>query len=219
LSNADELSAFVRDALSRGIDRARVEEALRHAGWKTEQVRSALAGFAVVEFPIPVPRPRPYLSAREAFMYLVAFSTLYVSAYHLGALLFEIINRAFPDPASARAEYLSAYDFSRERIRWSVSALIVSFPVFVLVSRSLQRAIHRDPNARQSKVRRWLTYVTLFAAATALVGDLTVVIYNFLGGEIGVRFVLKAVVVGAIAGSVFGYYLTDLRRDELDIKT
>lgn len=31
-------------------------------------------------FPVPVPRPRQQVSAREAFLYLVMFSMLYVSS-------------------------------------------------------------------------------------------------------------------------------------------
>ncbi len=96
---SEDLSDFVRSALGKGVPRADIDTVLRHAGWTTDQIRSALAGFADADFPIPVPRPRPYLDAREAFIYLVLFSTLYVSAYHLGSLLFDIINAALPDPA------------------------------------------------------------------------------------------------------------------------
>ena len=39
--------------------------------------------------PVPVPRPRPYLSPREAFLYLLMFATLYLSAWHLGSLVFD----------------------------------------------------------------------------------------------------------------------------------
>ncbi|MCM3878879.1 MAG: DUF5671 domain-containing protein [Vicinamibacterales bacterium] len=214
MSSSDELLNFVRDALARGVPRAKVDEALRSAGWTVEQVRSALAGFADVDFPIPVPRPKPYLSAREAFMYLVLFCTLYVSAYNVGSLLFEMINRAFPDPAMQQ-EF--GDDYSRASIRWAVASLIVSFPVFLFMSRLLGRAVRQDPNKRNSKVRKWLTYLTLFVSAGVLIGDLTMVIYSFLGGELGVRFALKAAVVGAIAGSMFGYYLTDLKREEIDL--
>jgi O-antigen/teichoic acid export membrane protein len=217
MSSNDELSSFVRDALARGVPRARVDEALRSAGWTAEQARGALASFADVEFPIPVPRPKPYLSAREAFMYLVLFSTLYVSAFNVGSLLFEMIERAFPDTAVQRPDYVG-YDFSRERVRWAVASLIVSFPVFLFMSRLLARAVGEDPNKRNSKVRRWLTYLTLFVSAGVLIGDLTMMIYNFLGGELGIRFALKAAVVGAIAGSIFGYYLTELRREEIDLR-
>jgi hypothetical protein len=205
----DELVGFVRDALARGLSRAQIDEALRHAGWRSEQVNQALGAFAAVDFPIPVPRPRTSLSAREGFMYLLLFTTLYIVAFNLGDLLFRFIERAFPDPASQAM----APDF-RESVRFAIAALIVSLPVFLYISRLTNRATSVDPNQRTSPVRRWLTYLTLFVAACVLIGDLTTLVYNLLGGELTARFVLKLVTVGLIAGTVFWYYLSDLRRDE-----
>ena len=208
----EELIDFVRTALGRGLSRLQVEEALGLAGWNREQVQAALAAFAAVDFPIPVPTPRPSLSARDAFMYLLLFSTLYVVAFNLGRLLFQFINRAFPDPASSPPD-----TFLRESIRFSVAALIVGLPVFLYMSRLTNRAIHADPTKRTSPVRRWLTYLTLFVAASVLIGDFTTLVYSLLGGELTVRFVLKVLTVGAIAGTVFWYYLSDLRLDENEI--
>ena len=37
---------------------------------------------------------------------------------------------------------------------------------------------------------------------------------NLLGGDLTIRFVLKVLVVAAIAGSGFAYYLLDLRKEE-----
>jgi len=216
MAAGDELLDFVRDALGRGLPRPQIEDALRKAGWTTDQIRGALTSYAEVEFPIPVPRARPYLSAREAFLYLVLFGTLYASAYSLGSLLFDFINRAFPDPAARPFE---GYDeYVRQSIRWSVSTLIVAFPVFLYTSWLTGRAISVDPIKRASKVRRWLTYLTLFVAASALLGDFTTLVYNLLGGELTVRFVLKVITVALIAGTAFTYYLRDLRLDEAERK-
>lgn len=210
---SDELIGFVRDALARGLSRAQVEEALKQAGWKPEQVNGALAAFAAVDFPIPVPRPRPSLSAREAFMYLLLFTTLYIVAFNLGSLSFKYINRAFPDPASSLpATYI------RQSIRWSVSSLIVALPVFLYMSRLTSRATHLDPTERTSPVRRWLTYLTLFVASCVLIGDFMGLVYSLLGGELTARFLLKVLTVGIIAGTVFWYYLSDLRVEEKEVK-
>jgi hypothetical protein len=209
----EELVGFVREALARRVPRPEIEQALQQGGWTKEQTSAALDAFVDTDFPLPVPRARPYLSAREAFQYLVLFATLYVSAYYLGNLLFDFINLSFPDPSWVTDGY--AYDqYARESIRWSVSALIVSFPVFLYTSWLTSQAITHDPVKRASKIRRWLTYLTLFIAATVLIGDVTTLVYDLLGGELTVRFVLKVVTVGLIAGSAFGYYLRDLRLDE-----
>jgi hypothetical protein len=209
MAASEELIKFVREALRRGVPRPQVEAGLRQAGWDAKQVSAALAAFAAVDFPIPVPRPRTSLSAREAFIYLLLFSTLYVVAYQFGSLLFDFINQAFPDPASNLNER-----FQRESIRLSVSSLIVALPVFLYMSRLTSRETTVDPTKRTSPVRRWLTYLTLFIAACVLIGDVTTLVYNLLGGELTTRFVLKVLVVGAIAGTVFWFYVSDLSADE-----
>ena len=206
----EELLGFVRDALARDLPRTEIRETLLKAGWRADQVENALGAFAEVEFPIPVPRPKPYLSAREAFVYLVLFTTLYLTTFNLGRLVFQFINLGFPDPA---AHYEFA-DSVREAIRFSVASLVIAFPIFVSLSIWNARAITRDPSRRASKVRKWLTYMTLFVAAGVIIGDLTALVYSFLGGELSLRFALKALTVAVIAGGIFGYYLWDLRQEE-----
>ncbi len=88
--------------------------------------------------------------------------------------------------------------------------------MFLYVARYLGRELARNPIKRLSAVRRWLTYLTLFLAATVLIGDMIALVYNLLGGEIAVRFLLKVLVAAVIAGAIFGYYLWDIRRDEVE---
>jgi len=210
-SASPELEQFVRDALMRGHDRQQVTQALLAAGWSAEQIRGVLDGWAEVDFALPVPRPRASLSAREAFLYLLLFSALYFFAWNLGSLLFALLEHALPDPADAQWRVMRLSG----SIRWSISALLIAFPVFAFLSRHLAHDVARNPIKRLSPIRRWLTYLTLFAAAAILIGDLTTLVYNLLGGELSLRFVLKVAVVAAIAGTVFGHYLRDLRREEV----
>lgn len=215
MAGDDELTGFVREALSRGVPRPMIEEVLTGAGWRSEQVRRALSGFADVAFPVPVPRPRPYLSARDAFLYLVLFTALYISAFNLGALFFQFIDRALPDPA---ARYPDAAAL-RNGMRWAVANLIVAFPLFLALSVSLQRGIERDPSRRGSRIRKWLTYLTLFLGAGVLIGDVIALVNGVLSGDLTTRFLLKVLVVAAIAGTAFGYYLRDLRQDEREVES
>lgn len=209
-SGTQDLELFVREALAKGQSRDAIGQALAAAGWPPEQARSALAVYADVPFPVPVPRPRPYLSAREAFLYLLLFVTLYLWAYHLGSLLFDLITRALPDPAeeSWRVERLEG------SIRWSVASVVIAFPLYAFIANLLGKELARSPVKRLSVVRRWLTYLTLFVAGTVLIADMITLVNGVLAGEATLRFVLKVVVAAAIAGGIFGYYLWDLRRDE-----
>lgn len=209
-SGTQDLDWFVRESLAKGASKQDVEAALSAAGWAPEQTRSVLAAYADVPFLVPVPKPRPYLSAREAFLYLVLFATLYLSAWHLGSLLFDLINHAFPDPADGN------YRVARlgQSMRWSIASLLIAFPVFVCVARLLAGEVARNPVKRLSGVRRWLTYLTLFVAASVLIGDMITLVYNVLGGELSLRFGLKVLVIAVIAGTIFSWYLIDLRREE-----
>jgi hypothetical protein len=209
-----ELVGFVKESLDKRLPRAEVERALLAAGWPADQVRQALWSFADVDFPIPVPRPVARMAAREAFLYVLMFGSLVLSSYQLGDLAFELINRAFPDPADPGDPRSTL-----QAIRWALSTLIVTFPLFLYVAWIVSSDIRRAPIRRASRIRRQLTFVTLFLAAVALVGDVIAVVYNFLGGELTTRLMLKVLVVAIIAGSVFAYYLLELRADEREPET
>ncbi|MBU8974830.1 MULTISPECIES: DUF5671 domain-containing protein [unclassified Lysobacter] len=209
-SGSQELERFVHEALVRGESKESIARALSAAGWRDEQTRGVLDTYADVPYVVPVPRPRASVSAREAFLYLVMFVALYFTAWHLGSLLFDLINRAWPDPADTIAWRLDS------SIRWSAATLIITFPVFAYVAHYVARDVARHPIKRLSPVRRWLTYLTLFVAATVLICDMTTLVFNLLGGELSTRFVLKVLVVAVIAGSAFAWYLHDLRREEVD---
>jgi hypothetical protein len=208
--STQELERFVLAALERGQSRQAIEQALVSAGWSTEQVRPALAAYADTDFPIPVPRPRPYLSAREAFIYLVIFTTLYLSAFYVGSLLFNLIERAYPDPTAQYEYFRLAPD-----LRWSLASVIIAFPIFLWLTARNERDLARYPAKRHSPIRKWLTYLTLFIASITLIIDFTELVSHLLGGEFTIRFILKAIVAAIIAIVVFTYYLRDLRSDEV----
>jgi hypothetical protein len=206
----DDLVLFVRDALRQGESREAIGDALRRAGWPREQVSAALGAFAEVDFALPVPRPKPYLSAKEAFWYLVLFTSLYLTAIYLGALLFQIVNLTFPDTTDS----VYADQAARDLIRLSISILVVAFPLFVFMTRLIGKELERDPAKRASKVRKWLTSITLFIAVCVLLADGATLVYNLLSGDLTSRFVLKVLVVALIAGGAFWYYQRDLRLDD-----
>ncbi|MGE5565939.1 MAG: DUF5671 domain-containing protein [Parcubacteria group bacterium] len=205
-----ELLEFTRRALEKGVPRERIGVALADAGWSEADVRAALSAFVDSDLPIPTPRPRPYLPAQEVFTYALFFTALYVSAFNAGALIFHFIDRWFPDAAASR--FQSTYFF--DAIRRNISALIVAFPLFLFLFRLTQKAIEKDPTKHQSRPRKWLTYLTLFIAASSLIGDVSVLVYRVLGGELTTPFLLRVATVALIAGGAFWYFLADVRKDE-----
>lgn len=146
---------------------------------------------------------------RDLFLHLLAIVTLYWSAISFVTLVWQFINNFFPDILAD--QYVGLY--RAELIRFSVSALIIVFPVFILVSWYLNKIYRRESQVRESKIRKWLIYLTLFIASLVIIGDFIFVINTFLSGEITIRFILKALSVLLVAGVIFGYYLDDVRRD------
>ena len=204
-----ELEVFVKESLASGAKSADIEKAIIDAGWPPDQAKRAINSYVVTSFSIPVPRPRPSLSARDAFLYLVMFSALYLSVYNLGSLLFDIINTFFPDSAD------SSYRRDLwDTMRWSSSMLIIAFPLFLYVSAFITKEQTLNPTKRLSSVRYWITYLTLFVAVCLLIGDMTTLVYFVLGGELTIRFVLKVLVVAGLASTTLGYYLWDLKVEE-----
>ena len=207
----EELRRFIKESLERGIDRETIRAVLLEAGWQERDVRSALAAFADVDFPVAVPRPRPYLHAREAFLYLVSFISLYVFAFSLGAVLFGLIDHTFPDTLHRYRSPASAADAT------ALAAVIVAFPLYLFLMRRLAVAVAADPERRQSLVRRWLTYLTLVVGAGIILGDIIALLASLLTGDPTVSFFLKVAVVLLIVAPIFGYYLWDMRQAEDEV--
>ena len=204
----EELRQFVKESLERGQSREAIREALLRAGWQERDLRNALTAFADVDFPVAVPRPRPNIYAREAFLYLVSFIALYVSAFSFGALLFGLIDYSFPDSLARGGSYPSYGQAT------AIAAVIVAFPVYLLLLRWLTAGEASEPERRQSPVRRWLTYLTLVAGAGIILGDLIALLSSLLAGDPTLTFALKAAAILVIAGAIFGYYLWQMRQAE-----
>lgn len=83
-------------------------------------------------------------------MYLVPFSTLHITAFNLGSLIFELIDRVIPGAASSRFS-----SWSTEHIRWAISSHFVSFPVFLYVSALTRREIQRAVFDRETSPYRY----------------------------------------------------------------
>ena len=152
---------------------------------------------------------------RDVFLYLLSIITLTVSAVSFGIVVFQYINVYIPDiisdPYSTRSSYLST-------MRYALATLVIVFPVLIWVSRFLRKDINKLPEKRELKIRRWLLYLTLFAATLVIIGDLVALLRSFLEGELSQRFVLKVLAILFIAGSVFVHYLSELKEKGKEYK-
>lgn len=150
---------------------------------------------------------------KDVFLHVLVILALYFSAGSFIALIFQYINLYFPDVLEQDYYHVnSGYD----GIRWAISTLIVVFPGFIFLSRHLNKTYEQDPEKRSLKTRKWLLYFTVSAAAVIMAGDVVSLIYRFLGGELTGRFALKVLTVLFAAGSIFYYYLSDLKKHKIE---
>lgn len=151
--------------------------------------------------------------AKLVFLYLLSLLSLAFVTVACGNVVFQLINKYFPDIASS---YANSYNLSA--LRFAISALIVAAPVYFVSVWQINKNLAMQVFDRDNAVRKWLTYFILLIAAVIMIGDLIFVVNSFLEGELTAKFALKTVTVLALAGAVFGYYLYDIRREQFDKK-
>lgn len=149
------------------------------------------------------------VTPRDFFLHLAALVTLYISAVSMLHLLFQIINKFFPE--TELYGYVDPYSSS---LRFSIAALIIVFPLYFVLSRRIARDIADVPAKQSLWVRRWSMFLTLFLTGAAVIGDLVALVYRFTGGEeMTARFLLKVLAVLLVAGGIFLTHYYRLKED------
>lgn len=151
------------------------------------------------------------VSPKDVFLHLLAIITLYASAIALGTLLFQYIDYWFPAIGASAYYYKEGLTTA---MRFAISTLIVVFPVYFFISRMLRKAYEADPGRINLTIRKWLSYFTMFLAAGIAIGWLIAVINRFLDGDFTTAFLLKALAIFFITGSIFYYYRAITRGEE-----
>ena len=199
-----EINDFIEHAREKGMDHATIRTLLQANGWKEKDIVEALAQ-TTLEMPIPAPPDSG--TAREAFLHLLASVAYYAALISIGVILFSGVNRLFPDPAWPDWREYGV----KSAIRWSIAFILVSVPVYLWLSRMINRLMIAKPEQAWSPTRRWLSHLTLFLSSIALLIDLVTMLFYLLEGELTTRFVLKVGIVFLLAGLTLSYYLLSLR--------
>ncbi|MDO8407967.1 MAG: DUF5671 domain-containing protein [bacterium] len=149
---------------------------------------------------------KPKVTPKDFFLWAGAMVTLYASVVAFISLLFSYLDYVYPDPLA----YYTSDPYSGG-VSYEMASLIVLFPIFLAISHFIIKSIKADPTREGVWVRRWVIYLTLFAAAAMAAGDLITLIMYFFNGDTTPRFVLKVLVVLLVAVGIFIHYLADLR--------
>jgi len=149
-------------------------------------------------------------SAKYAFFYMLSLVSLGFMAISTGIIVFQIIDINIKDPLVNIPN-----SFYHEALRFAISALIISTPIYYLVMRIINKNLESGDLEKDSGVRRWLTYLIMFVASVVVIGYLIGILNTFLSGEITLRFALKGLTAICISAIIFGYYFYDIKRENI----
>ncbi len=144
------------------------------------------------------------------FLCLGVLITLITSVTSFLNLVFETLNKRFPDVLNASYQYgYSTYEY--ESIRMALATLIIFFPVFIVISYFWKNFLKGVMGSIDEIIKKWIVYIILFLSTIVVMVDLVALIRYFISGEITTRFILKVIVVLVVAVLVGAYYILLLR--------
>jgi hypothetical protein len=100
-------------------------------------------------------------------------------------------------------------------LKFAISAIIIAAPIFFFLTWQIQKSLSGGSLEKDSGIRKWLTYFILLISSVVMIGWLIATINSFLNGELSTKFLLKSLASILIAGSVFGFYFYDIKRQEV----
>jgi hypothetical protein len=201
------LQPFIDACKSKGASDEFLAAFLTRRGWPADDVYAGLGDYWQRIAGVAIPDRRGSgENSRDAFLYLLAFSTLAIWSTALGTMLFRFIDHWLPDPVS-----INNFLDLRHQVTWQMASIAVAFPIYLIVMRLIFGEAMNNPERLQSGVRKWLTWIALLLTAGGLIGDLIWFLDCFLTGELTLRFILKAGVVFILCAAIFTYYLASLR--------
>lgn len=156
---------------------------------------------------------KPKLSVGFFFLCLGLLITLITSVTSFLNLVFETLNKRFPDVLNA--SYLYGYStYEYENIRMALATLIIFFPIFLVISYFWRKFGKGVMGSVDEVIKKWVVYIILFLSAIVTMVDLVALIKYFIAGEITTRFILKVVVTLVVAVLVGVYYIFLLREKQ-----
>lgn len=216
-----ELQEYVKKARKEHINEPDMKRDLRASGWLDRDIDEAIRSNPLIKPPAP---PKGYLGISsegglaaissptmwDAFEHILMFISLYVLAIAFALTLHLFVDRFVPgvpemyrQPGNADVGMLRGY----------LAALIVSFPLFAFFFLRITGRTLKNPLIRAIPARKFLIYATLVVAFVIVTGNIINIIYNFLNGNVNLNFFMHFIVTSIVSGSVFAYYLQQVKED------
>ncbi len=211
---SEEVKKYIETALSKGASNDQITQTLKASGWSEKIIDKIIGNFSGVDtfgIPVPAPKMQAHQISRDLFVYFIIFVTLSFSAFAVGSIFFKCIYYFF-------SENLINNRYSYSGITWAIAQIIIAYPIFIYLSSWINNDLIKYPEKRESIIRKLMIYFILAIAVVISITDLTIVLNNFLKGELALITILNSIVVLGISLLIFLYYFNEVKEDDNLIK-
>jgi len=153
-------------------------------------------------------------TAKDFFLYAGWMVTLYSTIISFLTFAFNVINLAYP-----KIDQWYGTEQSISGITMSISVLLVMFPLFIILSKTIYKDIDAVPSKKDMWVRRWALYLTIFALGLTLAITTITLVYTYLSGEAATGFLLKILVIAILSGFSIVFFIKDSKAVFIGKKT
>jgi hypothetical protein len=127
-------------------------------------------------------------------------------------IVFELINKYVPD----FLVYSYQGGFNDSQLKFAFSALLISAPIYFFCSYFLEKNVKKGNLSLSNSLRKWLLYLIIFISSVVIMGWLIGLLTNFLGGELTLKFALRALSAIVISALILGFYVYEIRRNKAE---
>jgi hypothetical protein len=149
--------------------------------------------------------------ALDVTYYIGMFVALVASVGSIIGILFAAIDARFKDVLDM-TNYYNEIQVGDD-VRISIAVLFVVFPIYLVLSWLQAKRIQQDSDRKNLSIRDFYIYSIVLVTALTIAGSFIYIIYNFLSGELLIRFIPKSLTLLVLAAFVLGYHIYLLRRD------
>ncbi|OGG60034.1 hypothetical protein A3C89_03980 [Candidatus Kaiserbacteria bacterium RIFCSPHIGHO2_02_FULL_50_50] len=140
-------------------------------------------------------------TATEAVVAVIHFLSLAAVALSLTQIGFTAAEKWIPDLLVDNAWRKQSMI---ESTRYALSVLIVTAPLYVIILRKSQKTM-------DAWIQKFMAGAVLLTSGIVALSTLAVLVYNFISGEIGLRFGIQLAVVLLVSGGIAAYYQLHFR--------
>lgn len=140
-------------------------------------------------------------TAMEVIVAVVHFLSLAAVALSLTQIGFTVAEKWIPDLLVDNAWRSQSMI---ESTRYALSLLIVIMPLYFVIARRSQKTM-------DSWIQKFMAGAVLLTSGIVALSTLAVLVYNFISGEIGLRFGVQLAIVLLVSGGIAAYYQLHFR--------